>query len=377
MSGYNTPNKCMLHRCERSCTCGASTSLVALETSVHDATQMNAVQYRFFRGLSEERDRILKCLVHHDHGQLEKRIRRVSSCSSAPRVMRMEDGTAALAVGRCRDRMCPRCSRVNAYQCSEKLSALMKKMTSKRAITLTIKNGRGLLHDQINSLMNDWREIRRSPVWKERVVGGVYSLEVTYDSVKKTWHPHLHIIVQGEYFPQKELSDLWRRVTGNSPIVYIQAVHDTEKMGRYISKYVTKPDEVSQWPEAVLWEYMEAIRGRRLFHTFGCMHNVKVCEKPEKSKEAVGMCYSPIHMIIKGAECGISECELVLMALSYAPKSWRVAFNVPDLFECMDSEEEDGFNAKQMAELMDAATTRLKRPPAPTKPPPRQELTLF
>ncbi len=353
------------------------TSFIALETKVQLAMKMNAPQSRFFRGLTVERETIITCMIQHDDGSLERRINRLIRCSSAPRAMLFEDGSAGLSVGRCKDRMCPRCARTNAYQCSMKLSQIMRKMSSKRAITLTMKNGRGSLKEQINKLMGNWKEVRRANTWKDRVKGGVYSLEVTYNPSSKSWHPHLHLIVEGEYFPQKELSQLWQHITGDSPIVYIQAVHDSEKMGRYISKYVTKPDEVASWPSEILWEYMKAIKGRRLFHTFGTMHNIKLKDEHEKQKELPKFCLAPIHRLIEGNKAEISECVFLFAELANAPKRWRQAFGIRDLLGDNDNTHITDLDTVEVGRLLYEATKRLDRTYKPPRPPPIPILTLF
>ena len=98
--------------------------------------------------------------------------------------------------------------------------------------------------------------MRKTLTWRDHVEGGIYSLEVTYDEVNRNWHPHLHVLTQGTFFDQKMLSTLWKTVTGDSPVVDIRAVKSKKHVAKYVSKYVTKPDEVATWDDDVLWEYM-------------------------------------------------------------------------------------------------------------------------
>ena len=53
-------------------------------------------------------------------------------------------------------------------------------------------------------------------------------MQVHRSSSDQCWHPHLHILLDGEYIEQGKMSDLWDLVTYGSPIVYIKAVHDPD-----------------------------------------------------------------------------------------------------------------------------------------------------
>jgi len=362
---YTTPKPCCYHAHSESCTCRASSSLVGLETSVRNALKMTAPQSRFFRDMETERERILRCLIANDDGKLEGRIVRVSRCCAYPRVIATEFGEPVLSVGRCKDRMCPRCSRHNAWQMSEKLNTIMSRMTSCRMITLTLKHRRGSLKGQIDRLMLGWRKMRKTLTWRDHVEGGIYSLEVTYDEVNRTWHPHLHILTQGTFFDQKMLSGLWKTVTGDSPVVDIRAVKSKKHVAKYVSKYVTKPDEVATWDDDVLWEYMQAIRGRRLFHTFGCLHNISVKDEKRTIKEKIGRGYASIGVLCRRLTSGCEHAAMLFAYLQHAPKTWRLAFNIEDLTPGLKMSECNSMDNATLDDLLWNATYAIERPPPP------------
>jgi len=374
---YTTPSPCVYHAHPESCTCCASTSLVELETTVRNALKMTAVQSRYFKDLVVEREKILTVLIKNDTGQMQGRINRVMDCCAYPRVMATKFDCPVLVVGRCKDRMCPRCARHNAWVMSKRLEEIMSRMNSRRMITFTLRHREGSLKSQIDRLMLGWRKIRKTGLWKEHVHGGIYSLEVTYDQDNRNWHPHLHVIVEGHYFDQKCLSKLWEKVTGDSPVVDIRSVKSIKQTGRYISKYVTKPDEVAKWNDDILYEYMMAIRGRRLFHAFGCLHNIKTTEKEDKLIQREGCGYTSIAVMVMGYQRGVVECIRLWAFLKFAPKQWRIAFGIDDDVPGMHDSEVETLDMKQLSDLLDAATWVLRPNYTPTIPKPKPIPTLW
>lgn len=247
----------------------------------------------------------------------------------------------------------------------------MRVMPSRRAITLTLQHQAGPLQHQIDRLMDAWKNLRRQQSWKAAVKGGFYSLEITRNNQNGMWHPHLHVIVTGSYYDQKVLSRAWDKASGGSSITYIQAIHDIEKTGNYISKYVTKPDVIAEWKSTVLIEYADAIRGRRLFHTFGTMHNLIPANLDAKLIESKGDTYAlPCH-IIEGVKEGLPECEEVLFAARAMPKKWRVAFGVDYQLTFEELDETPVPNDDEMHSLLMSATLALdKKAEKPMPEPP-------
>lgn len=51
---------------------------------------------------------------------------------------------------------------------------------------------------------------------------------------------HLHLVLDSNYIPQRNISKIWKAVTGDSYIVDIRAVKGSRGASAYISKYLTK-----------------------------------------------------------------------------------------------------------------------------------------
>jgi hypothetical protein len=124
----------------------------------------------------------------------------------------------------------------------------------------------------LDALLKSFRRLRQRRWWRDRVDGGIGTVEVTFNKQTRQWHPHLHVMLDGVYLPQAELKEQWEGVTKDSFIVHITAVHGREQAAGYISKYISKPSDVAQLdlPQAV--ELAKALAGRRTVITFGAAH---------------------------------------------------------------------------------------------------------
>jgi hypothetical protein len=154
-------------------------------------------------------------------------------------------------------------------------------MDSPRFVTLTLRTQSDTLAESLERLRSGWKRLRQTKLWKQKCEGGVYSLEVTRGRGGDRWHPHLHILVDGSFIPQRELSDAWLKATGDSCIVDIRAVRSRRQIARYVSKYVAKGDEFAAWTLEQIAEYAQAMCGQRVIQTFGSLHG-KVADPREE-----------------------------------------------------------------------------------------------
>jgi hypothetical protein len=110
--------------------------------------------------------------------------------------------------------------------------------------------------------------------------GGVAILETKVSEYDGLWHVHLHIITEGQFVDQRELSRAWHEITGDSSIVDVRAVRDHAKSIAYICKYVSKPIDASLYGnDRALDEYILAISGRKTLATFGTWRGLKLKER--------------------------------------------------------------------------------------------------
>lgn len=227
----------------------------------------------------ESRSRLMAAFIRSgDPGKI-KRAERLSSCCRNPILFVAKNGKVGLALQRCRDRLCPMCSRLKSLQMRARVESCVKQMRSIRFVTLTIENKERSLTQCVDHLVASFRELRRGEVWKKHVVGGVWVIEVKQGRKEGTWHAHLHMLVDGVFFTQSTLADEWNRVTGDSQIVHIRKVHTTEGVANYVTKYVSKPCDFNAMSDEEIAIYAESMKGRRMMGTIGKLHAAKIEEE--------------------------------------------------------------------------------------------------
>jgi hypothetical protein len=140
-----------------------------------------------------------------------------------------------------------------------------------RFLTFTLRCQPLPLAATIKRLLRCFKELRKTEWWKGLVTGGMWFLECKLGKNSQWWHPHLHVLAQGDrWISQQALANEWHKITGDSFIVDIREVKDPQQRAWYVTKYATKPCDatVIRNPER-LAEFMTAIKGQRLYQSFG------------------------------------------------------------------------------------------------------------
>ncbi len=126
-----------------------------------------------------------------------------------------------------------------------------------------------------------FKALRKNKVWKN-CVAGIGRVENTYSKVHG-WHPHIHsLVLLEDYIDQKQLSDAWLNITGDSKIVDIRKVHNLTEGLLEAIKYPFKPSDIKTVGREQIAE-MLALKGERLGMTFGALYGMEV--EPEELDE--------------------------------------------------------------------------------------------
>jgi len=195
---------------------------------------------------------------------------------------------------RCGIRLCPSCSWIRSRQVFENVYSIITEpdFSGKQFLflTLTLKNCRGeFLECEIKRLLSAWRDLikdDRQP-FRRSFLGTFRALEVTYNRIKKTYHPHLHAMAAVEpgyfrksnpdYISQAELRELWRQACGLDylPQCRIEKVKNTaKKQVAEVAKYTVKSAEYINRPEVV--QVLDpALHRKRLIAYGGLFKTVK------------------------------------------------------------------------------------------------------
>lgn len=271
-----------------------------------------AVVHQAFRhsGWADRRARVLRALQAIDVNA--GRIERFTKCGTAAWVLRSKSDPTAfrLATNRCRDRFCIPC----ALDHQRVVSANIVKACDGRQlrfITLTLRSTDRPLQETIDRLLKSFNRLRRTHICSKSMVGGIYFLEITLGTSTGLWHPHLHVLVEGSFIPQKLLADEWLSITGDSYIVDIRALRDSKAAAGYVAKYAGKAlsANVINDPDH-LREGIVALAGRRVFSCFGTWVHLNLSKHPESAQEweTVGT----LAAILADARAGnVSACAIV------------------------------------------------------------------
>ena len=157
-----------------------------------------------------------------------------------------------------------------------------------RLITLTFPDDARPLAERLDEAGEALKRWRRLQSTLAHVRGGFAVFEITRNTNQGTWHPHIHLVVEGSFWQQAAILAAWQQVVPGAKIVDVRAVHSREGAARYLAKYVAKGTSLSHWPAETIREYAHAIHRRRLAFAFGTWHRLKVDADEEKEAPTPG-----------------------------------------------------------------------------------------
>lgn len=198
-----------------------------------------------------------------------RRLQRWDNCGACAVIEESKStGKIRITCWHCHDRLCMPCQRRRSQALKDAID-YNAQGGRLRFVTLTEKHVPEPLKNQLKDLREDFAKLRRSKLWKENVRGGISSVEVKLGD-DGLWHVHLHLILEGNYIDQEELSTAWFNATGDSHIVDIREVTNLDKASHYITKYITKPVDTGTLNNSeALSEFAEAIKGTRTYALLG------------------------------------------------------------------------------------------------------------
>lgn len=214
--------------------------------------------------------------------------------------------------------------------CTARRSAVIRRELSQwligrpiRFMTLTLKHSvESSLPELIDRMYEKFHAMRRLKLWRQHVEGGASFLEVKRSAAG--WHVHVHVLMEGRFFPKEWLSQLWENVTRDSKIVDIRQPKG-EDAARYCAKYAAK-GWTADVPLAVpmLRDLIAAMQGRRTVLAFGTwfrrfsITKLLDCGMDDIDKAQAGMKWKGIGSfseILQGARLKDERCVKILTGL--------------------------------------------------------------
>jgi hypothetical protein len=169
----------------------------------------------------------------------------------------------------CGLRWCCLCADAKRNFVAHQVATHLRSAHYPKFLTLTLKHSPAPLADQVDALYKFFRSFRKTKLVKQKVRGGIWFFQIKRSKIDKNWHPHLHCIITGDYIPQRQLSRLWLKVTGNSKIVDIKPVKDFVKAAYEAARYSASPADLTANSDYDFKELFDVLHGKRICGTWG------------------------------------------------------------------------------------------------------------
>lgn len=183
----------------------------------------------------------------------------------------------------CKNRMCPVCNKRYSAKKWITIKTIVDKLNSRKDykwlfFTVTVRNCPAEeLSKTISEIMKALNRMNANKRWKRTVLGFFRSLEVTFNSEKNSYHPHVHILlcVPPDYFINTDYyisSYDWRRMwekaarTDYYTFTDVRPIKDAQISNAVaeVAKYAVKLSSVAEQSTKALKVISDAIKGRRL-----------------------------------------------------------------------------------------------------------------
>lgn len=288
---------------------------------------------------------VAKAYENYGDDHLKTKSKKLKQCGSfmlfdsCPNIS--EGHTKTLTSGNfCDDRLCSICNKRRAIsQISSLIPSIREQLHENSSyklifLTLTIKNLSKIDKIVYKNLLKNWRKFQynfllgrttkrkengeKCNVYNGSCVGGIMTIETTYNNNKQNWHPHIHaLLICKDYLNQKKASEYWYKLTGDSFIVSLNKVRPKKNfyktevnnkveyglIGGVIEtvKYLAKLNK--DMPGEKIVELAEALKRVRCVNAFGVLKGYMVRAR-EKRNEALKE--------KKCTKCGKSLIEIAL-----------------------------------------------------------------
>lgn len=238
---------------------------------------------------------------------------------------------------RCRDKMCPLCNWILARQ---RLNNMVKTFNaidiSKYKfyfLTLTIKNVKPAeINEALQSMAKAWDKMLKRRDSKRYIKGWARSVEITYNQITNTLHPHYHVIIMyekdcdylldGTYF-----KPVWKETLNidYDPVIDFRPIRtknitteDEKEQNRVYSavletfKYSTKSKDLLDMPLETFAQLVNGIGGKRMVSYGGIIRktrallNIQDEESEEEETTETKTCECGAEMLETLAEWSMS-----------------------------------------------------------------------
>lgn len=181
---------------------------------------------------------------------------------------------------RCKLRWCPICRDVSRMIVTSAVEDWLRIQKYPKMISLTLLHSDDPLERQITRIYDAFRKLRRRAYFQNRITGGVWFFQLTFNKHTEQWHPHIHCLVAGKFLPQSQLKSLWHKITGDSYVVDIRPVKDLQGCANEVARYATTPADLTAVDLDRATEVYYATKGRRICGSWGTARKLALRPTP-------------------------------------------------------------------------------------------------
>ena len=184
----------------------------------------------------------------------------------------------------CNNRWCSVCNRIRTAKLIIGYKKPLEELEDKHLVTLTLPNCKAEnLRETIDFMQETCKKIqeifknRKKRGTRDWQLVGIRKLECTYNYKTDTYHPHYHLLVQGEVAANELVKEWLKKVP--SATQQAQDVRRAEpdaevELFKYFTKIVTKVDKTFKTLVKPLDVIFTAMRGLRVFQPIGLKKDV-------------------------------------------------------------------------------------------------------
>lgn len=202
----------------------------------------------------------------------------------------------------CRDKLCPICqwrkSRKVFGEIMQIQKIVEKQVQNFALLTLTLKNTEHL-EKGITEILKGFYNFSNNRTFKKISLGYIRTLEITFNTKNKNWHPHIHLIIalkdsyySGNYITTQKWSEIWKACAkiDYEPIIDIRAIGKAEtvreKAVAEVAKYAVKPFQTKGSPSDELKAYEGLYGGtaHRRLRSYGGIYAKARKDVPEQKE---------------------------------------------------------------------------------------------
>lgn len=197
----------------------------------------------------------------------------------------------------CRKRWCTECCRIKTAELTNAYKKPILELGSIYFVTLTTPNVKGSdLKKQIKKMIKAFQLIKNNIRNTYKIkLQGIRKIEITYNEVADTYHPHFHLIQDNAYASDLVLSLWLNQFPKAKSIAQDVRKIDTSNENSFIElfKYATKETtkEGKTYSGDVLHTIYSSIEGLRIYQTYGAIRKTK--EPIEKQIEQTNFTHIP------------------------------------------------------------------------------------